>query len=125
MPTRDQSSPLTFEMDAAMGESLQAFASDHSLRSVSAALRFILDSTDLAAMEPPDKKMRQFSVRIPLETRDRLNALARKKNSSIGELVRTAVSHFLAEQDENADIHDLISASAKPNEHHSTASPSK
>ncbi len=123
MPTRDQSSPLTFEMDAAMGESLQAFATDHSLRSVSAALRLILDSTDLDALEPPEKKMRQFSVRIPPKTRDRLHAFARENNVSIGEIIRTAVSQFLAERSGNDDIRNSANESAKPDEHNFTTDP--
>lgn len=102
MAERNQSAPLTFEMDPEMGEALQAFADDHSLRSVSAALRLILQSTDLGSLNLPQKETRQFSVRVPPETRDRLSEISKKKNTSIGEIIRTAVSRFLAHDGENA-----------------------
>lgn len=105
MAERNQPAPLTFEMDPEMAEALQAFAADHSLRSVSAALRFILESTDLEGLELPEKETRQLSARVPPKTRDRLRALSKEKNTSIGEIIRTAVSQFLAESENPAIQH--------------------
>ena len=97
MPKSDQSAPLTFEMDAQTSHQLKSFATENSLRSMSAAIRLILDNTDLENLALPQKEVRQFSIRIPPETRDRLSTLAKEKNASLGEIIRTAVSQFFAE----------------------------
>lgn len=97
MPQSNQPAPLTFEMDAQTGHQLESFATENSLRSVSAAIRLILDNTDLENLALPQKEVRQFSIRVPPETRDRLSTLAKEKNASLGEIIRTAVSQFLAE----------------------------
>jgi len=96
MQKSNQSAPLTFEMDAQTAHQLESFATENSLRSVSAAIRLILDTTDLENLALPQQEVRQFSVRVPPETRDRLSTLAKEKNASLGEIIRTAVSQFLA-----------------------------
>ena len=93
MANQPAPSPLSFGLDERLYQQLRQHAGAHG--SVSRTIRTALQTYDFGQFQPTATRQRQVSVRMGPEERTQLEETARKCQSSVGELVRAALSAHL------------------------------
>jgi len=83
--------PLTFDLPESLLEKIGAVRAGHGMKTNSEVVRLALECFALAAYNPKRDPHIQISVRISGDQRRSLKAAARKKDTSIGEILRAAI----------------------------------
>jgi hypothetical protein len=94
MATRNSkkpSAPLTFDLPLSLIDQIEAIRKGHGLGSASEVVRLAMDEFDFERCQPPTVPHRQISVRITNDQRSMLKRYAKKKDTSVGELLRLAL----------------------------------
>lgn len=87
---------MTFDLPVALLAMVAQAKRRHKLASASAVVRLALSQFDLAKFRPVREPHRQISVRLPAKQRTALRQAARREQSSIGEIIRTALEQLPA-----------------------------
>jgi hypothetical protein len=98
MSTAQESSPLTFDLKEELLAKIDGARAALDLSTNSEVIRHAIESFDFSSYEAPVKAHRQISVRLRLDTKQRLVKLARKNDVSVGELLRTAIDALPAKK---------------------------
>jgi Ribbon-helix-helix protein, copG family. len=96
MASKKSSAPLTFDLPSALITKIKTLRNGHGLRSASEVVRLAMDQFDFDRCVPVSVPHRQISVRITNEQRAKLKRYAKKKDTSVGELLRLAVENLAA-----------------------------
>ncbi len=96
MASKKSSAPLTFDLPSALIAKIKTLRNGHGLRSASEVVRLAMDKFDFDRCVPVSVPHRQISVRITNEQRAMLKRYAKKKDTSVGELLRLAVENLAA-----------------------------
>ncbi|MSU70033.1 MAG: ribbon-helix-helix protein, CopG family [Opitutaceae bacterium] len=88
--------PLTFDLTQTQLAKIESARTALNLPSASEVVRLAIARYDFASYEARRPPQRQISVRLAPELREKLRRLARRKNVSIGELLREALEHLAA-----------------------------
>ncbi len=91
MPASQESSPLTFDLKEELLAKIEAARSSLDMATNSEVIRHAIETFDFASYSAPVKAHRQISVRLRMDSKQRLVKLARKHDVSVGELLRTAI----------------------------------
>jgi predicted DNA-binding protein len=91
MATAQESSPLTFDLKEELLAKIDAARDSLGMATNSEVIRHAIETFDYASYVAPVKAHRQISVRLRLESKQRLVKLAKKHDVSVGELLRTAL----------------------------------
>lgn len=93
MATRSKksSAPLTFDLPVALIAKIKTLRNGHGLQSASEVVRLAMDQFDFERCDPQTVPHRQISVRITTDQRAMLKRYAKKKDTSVGELLRLAL----------------------------------
>jgi Arc/MetJ-type ribon-helix-helix transcriptional regulator len=94
--TRPASAPLTFDLPLSLIAKIENCRKGHALKTASEVIRYALDQVDFESYRPPRDPHRQISVRIGMKQRVTLKRYAKKKNASVGELLRLALESLPA-----------------------------
>src|SRR5256885_1737678 len=89
--SRKASAPLTFDLPVSLIERIAACRRGHGLKTASEVVRMAIGNFDFESCAPTRDPHRQISVRVPANSRAMLKRYARKKDASIGELLRLAL----------------------------------
>lgn len=89
--SKKSSAPLTFDLPVSLISRIEATRKGHGLESASEVVRLAMDNFNFDRCAPDTEPHRQISVRIPVEQRTMLKKLAKKKDTSVGELLRLAL----------------------------------
>jgi len=100
MPTKKRTvtAPLTFELPLSLIEKIASQQKRLGLRSASEVVRAALAGFDIDRSAIATEPHRQISVRLPADTRAKLVKSARRKKTSIGNLLRLALDSFDAKK---------------------------
>ena len=85
------SAPLTFDLPLALIGKVQSIRKGHGLKTSSEVVRLAMDNFDFERCQPSHEPHRQISVRVSAEQRATLKRYAKKKDVSVGELLRLAL----------------------------------
>lgn len=98
MATRNKksSAPLTFDLPLALIAKIKTLRSGHALKTASEVVRLAMDRFDFEKCQPVSVPHRQISVRITADQRSMLKRYAKKKDTSVGELLRLALEDLPA-----------------------------
>jgi hypothetical protein len=98
MATRSKkgSAPLTFDLPLALISKIKDLRDSNGLTSASDVVRLAMDKFDFEGCKPTDVPHRQISVRITTDQRATLRRYAKKKSTSVGELLRLALEGLAA-----------------------------
>jgi hypothetical protein len=88
---RKVSAPLTFDLPLSLIARIEACRRGHAFKTASEVVRLAIGDYDFEGCEPARDPHRQISVRISAEQRAMLKRYARKKDASVGELLRLAL----------------------------------
>lgn len=93
MATRNKksSAPLTFDLPLELIAKIKSIRNGHGLASASEVVRLAMDKFDFEKCQPVTVPHRQISVRITADQRAMLKRYAKKKGTSVGELLRLAL----------------------------------
>ena len=91
MPSAQESSPLTFDLKEELLAKIEAARESLDMATNSEVIRHAIEEFDFASYNPPVKAHRQISVRLRMDSKQRLVKLAKKHDVSVGELLRTAI----------------------------------
>ena len=92
MPAKPKSSaPLTFDLPESLVAKIARTRRKHELATASEVVRLALSRFDLGSFKPERDPHVQISVRIAGEARRALRRAAKRKDASIGELIRAAL----------------------------------
>ncbi|ACB77016.1 CopG family transcriptional regulator [Opitutus terrae] len=93
MATRNKksSAPLTFDLPLELIAKIKSIRNGHGLASASEVVRLAMDKFDFERCQPVTVPHRQISVRITADQRAMLKRYAKKKGTSVGELLRLAL----------------------------------
>ena len=83
--------PLTFDLTLPQVQKIEAVRRTRGLRSASEVVRLAIAEFDINKYAARRPRHRQISVRLDPELREKLRRHAKKKNVSIGELLREAL----------------------------------
>ena len=83
--------PLTFDLTLPQLERIETVRRARGLRSASEVVRLAISEFDVTKYAAKSPRYRQVSVRLDPKVREKLRHQARKKNVSIGELLRVAL----------------------------------
>ncbi len=89
--TSQESSPLTFDLKEELLAKIEAARGSLDMATNSEVIRHAIETFDFASYSAPVKAHRQISVRLRMDSKQRLVKLARKHDVSVGELLRTAI----------------------------------
>ena len=89
--TRKPSAPLTFDLPESLIERIETCRKGHGFATASEVVRTAIADYDFEKCEPTRDPHRQISVRITADQRAMLKRYARKKDASVGELLRLAL----------------------------------
>jgi Arc/MetJ-type ribon-helix-helix transcriptional regulator len=91
MKNKEYPLPLTFDLTREQSRKIKSVRRSRGLRSASDVVRTAI--AELAAVSVPSKapRFRQISVRLSRRVRENLRRQAKRKNRSIGDLVRVAL----------------------------------
>jgi hypothetical protein len=89
--SRQPAAPLTFDLPVSLIARISACRRGHGLKSASEVVRLAIDSFDFEGCAPTRDPHRQISVRVSGDQRAMLRRYAKKKDASIGELLRLAL----------------------------------
>ena len=94
-PSKSKSSaPLTFDLPVSLIAKISRAKRGYALGSASEVVRLALEQFDLGAFQPDREPHRQISVRIAGKQRAALRQAAKRKDASVGELIRAALERF-------------------------------
>lgn len=86
--------PLTFDLTLPQLQKIEAVRRTRGLRSASEVVRLAIAEFDINAYEARRPRHRQISVRLAPELREKLRRQGKKKNASIGVLLREALERL-------------------------------
>lgn len=89
--SRKASAPLTFDLPESLIARIETCRKGHGYATASEVVRTAISGFDFEACEPNRDPHRQISVRITNDQRATLKRYSRKKNASVGELLRLAI----------------------------------
>jgi len=89
--SRKASAPLTFDLPESLITRIESCRKGHGYSSASEVVRTAISGFDFETCEPNRDRHRQISVRISTDQRATLKRVSRKKNTSVGELLRIAI----------------------------------
>ncbi|HWL15509.1 MAG TPA: CopG family transcriptional regulator [Opitutus sp.] len=89
--TKKSSAPLTFDLPVDLIKKIDTLRSGYGLESASEVVRLAMDRFDFDRCKPVSVPHRQISVRISTDQRGMLKRYAKKKDASVGELLRLAL----------------------------------
>jgi Arc/MetJ-type ribon-helix-helix transcriptional regulator len=93
-----ESSPLTFDLQEELLEKIESARSALDLSTNSEVIRHAIESYDFSSYAAPVRAHRQISVRLRLDSKQKLVKLAKKNDVSVGELLRTAIEALPAKK---------------------------
>jgi Arc/MetJ-type ribon-helix-helix transcriptional regulator len=85
------SAPLTFDLPVELLTKIELLRKQAGFGSTSEVVRHALREFDFGSFEATEPERRQISVRLPPEMRRFLVKTAKKKQVSLGELLRVAI----------------------------------
>ncbi len=91
MATRSASAPLTFDLPISLISKIESSRRRLALKTASEVVRLAIDKFDFEACKPARDPHRQVSVRLGANQRAMLKRYAKKKDASVGELLRLAL----------------------------------
>jgi len=91
MPSAQESSPLTFDLKEELLAKIESARESLDMATNSEVIRYAIEEFDFASYSAPVKAHRQISVRLRVDSKQRLVKLAKKHDVSVGELLRTAI----------------------------------
>ena len=91
MATRSASAPLTFDLPISLIARIESHRRKYGLKTASEVVRLAIDEFDFEDCKPVRDPHRQVSVRLGSNQRAMLKRYAKKKNASVGELLRFAL----------------------------------
>jgi hypothetical protein len=94
MPKSSPSAPLTFDLPVSLIARISRAKRGHAVRSTSEIVHLALAQFDLASFQRAREPHQQISVRIARKQRTELARAAKRKDASIGELIRAALERF-------------------------------
>jgi Arc/MetJ-type ribon-helix-helix transcriptional regulator len=77
---------------------IESHRKKYGLKTASEVVRFAIDNFDFEGCKPERDPHRQVSVRLGSDQRSMLKRFARKKNASVGELLRFALDGLPAKK---------------------------
>jgi hypothetical protein len=89
--SRKPSAPLTFDLPESLIARIESCRKGHGYATASEVVRTAIAGFDFETCEPDRDPHRQISVRITNDQRATLKRYSRKKNASVGELLRLAI----------------------------------
>lgn len=89
--SRNASAPLTFDLPESLIARIETCRKGHGFATASEVVRTAIEGYDFETCEPTRDPHRQISVRITADQRATLKRYAKKKNASVGELLRLAL----------------------------------
>ncbi len=89
--SRKASAPLTFDLPESLIARIETSRKGHGFATASEVVRTAIEGYDFETCEPTRDPHRQISVRITADQRATLKRYAKKKNASVGELLRLAL----------------------------------
>ena len=92
--TKKSSAPLTFDLPLALIAKIKSIRNGHGLKTASDVVRLAMERFDFEKCQPVQVTHRQISVRITSDQRAMLKRYARKKDASVGELLRLALEEL-------------------------------
>jgi len=91
MATRSVSAPLTFDLPISLIAKIESHRRKYGLKTASEVVRLAIEKFDFEDCNPARDPHRQVSVRLGSNQRAMLKRYAKKKSSSVGELLRFAL----------------------------------
>ncbi len=98
MATRSASAPLTFDLPISLIAKIESSRKKYGLKTASEVVRLAIDEFDFEDCNPSRDPHRQVSVRLGASQRAMLKRYARKKDASVGELLRFALEGLPAKK---------------------------
>ena len=98
MATRSASAPLTFDLPNSLIEKIEGHRRRYGLKTASEVVRLAIEKFDFEGCKPARDPHRQVSVRLGANQRAMLRRFAKKKNASVGELLRFALEGLPAKK---------------------------
>lgn len=92
---KNYDTPLTFELDLELCETLQGLKDDGPFKSASEIIRKSIESFDFDTVERCGPEKKQLSTRLPKELRQQLQEVSDEAGVSIGNLIRRCLVQFL------------------------------
>ncbi len=89
--SRKASAPLTFDLPESLIARIETCRKTHGYSTASEVVRTAITGFNFESCEPDRDPHRQISVRITNDQRAALKRASRKKNASVGELLRLAI----------------------------------
>lgn len=89
--SRKASAPLTFDLPESLIARIEVCRKGHGYTTASEVVRTAISGFNFEACEPNRDPHRQISVRITNDQRTALKRFSKKKNASVGELLRLAI----------------------------------
>jgi Arc/MetJ-type ribon-helix-helix transcriptional regulator len=89
--SRKPSAPLTFDLPESLIARIETVRKGHGFGTASEVVRTAIEGYDFESCEPTRDPHRQISVRITADQRATLKRYSKKKNASVGELLRLAL----------------------------------
>ena len=89
--SRKPSAPLTFDLPESLIARIETCRKGHGFASASEVVRTAIAGYDFESSAPSRDPHRQISVRITADQRAILKRYSKKKNASVGELLRLAL----------------------------------
>lgn len=89
--SRNTSAPLTFDLPKSLIARIEACRRGHGVKTASEIVRLAIATYDFEGCRFARDPHRQISVRVTADQRATLKRYARKKDASIGELLRLAI----------------------------------
>ena len=93
-PKSKSAAPLTFDLPVSLIAKIARARRGHALGSASEVVRLALEQFDLGSFQPPREPHGQISVRIAGKQRFALRHAAKRKDASVGELIRAALEQL-------------------------------
>lgn len=96
MATRSKksSAPLTFDLPLSLIAKIKSLRTGHGLATASEVVRLAMERFNFDKCQPESVPHRQISVRITADQRSMLKRYAKKKDTSVGELLRLALEEL-------------------------------
>ena len=98
MPSRSASAPLTFDLPVSLVGKIESCRKRQALKTASEVVRLALDGFDFDACVIARDPHRQVSVRLDSAQRATLKRFSRRKDASVGELVRVALEKYTSKE---------------------------
>jgi Arc/MetJ-type ribon-helix-helix transcriptional regulator len=96
--SRKPSAPLTFDLPESLIARIETCRKGHGFATASELVRTAIAGYDFESSEPSRDPHRQISVRITADKRAILKRYSKKKNASVGELLRLALEAMPAKK---------------------------